>query len=137
MTDLCWTCQQNSSALTCAVNTPLAEKSAALSSYMEHLEAAHKERSFYKTVCDQCRMTIHSHFQQGPASSHHHHCLLALLPTLWTYRVITLLTMHNRYMYLCIGQSIVHCVTIQYKVVCLYLRYTILVTLYNQAPFTS
>ena len=65
MTDLCWTCQQNSSALTRAVNTPLADKSAALSAYMEHLQAAHKERSFYKTVYDRCRTTIHSHFQQG------------------------------------------------------------------------
>ena len=65
MTDLCWTCQQNSSSLTRAVNTPFAEKSAALSAYMEHLEAAHKERCFYKTVCDRCRTTIRCHFQQG------------------------------------------------------------------------
>ena len=72
MTDLCWTCQQNSSALTRAINTPLAEKSAALSAYMEHLEAAHKERSFYKMGCDLCRTTIQSQggqFTPPPLSS--------------------------------------------------------------------
>ncbi len=58
MTDLCWTCQQNSTALTRSVNTPLAEKSAALKAYLEHLEIVHKERSYYKTVCDQCRKSI-------------------------------------------------------------------------------
>ncbi len=64
MTDLCWTCQQNSTALSRAVNTPLAEKSATLTAYMEHLDKVQKERSYYKTVCDQCRVTIRSHFEQ-------------------------------------------------------------------------
>ncbi len=56
--DLCWTCQRNSTALSRSVNTPLAEKSATLKAYTEHLEEVHKERSLYKTVCDQCRETI-------------------------------------------------------------------------------
>ncbi len=65
MTDLCWTCQQNSTALTQSVNTPLAEKSAALKAYLEHLEIVHKKRSYYKTVCDQCRKSIRSKYTQA------------------------------------------------------------------------
>ena len=66
MTDLCWTCQRNSTALSRSVNTPLAEKSATLKAYTEHLEEVHKERSLYKTVCDQCRETIRSEYTQAP-----------------------------------------------------------------------
>ena len=65
MTDLCWTCQRNSTALSRSVNTPLAEKSATLKAYTEHLEEVHKERSLYKTVCDQCRETIRSEYTQA------------------------------------------------------------------------
>ena len=61
MTDLCWTCQR---ALSRTSNTPLAEKSATLKAYTEHLEEVHKERSLYKTVCDQCRVTIRTLFTE-------------------------------------------------------------------------
>ncbi len=62
MTDLCWTCQRNSTALSRSANTPLAEKSATLKAYTEHLEEVHKERSLYKTVCDQSRDSIRSEY---------------------------------------------------------------------------
>lgn len=62
MTDLCWQCQQHSTALTRSTNTPDAEKSAVLRACTEHLEAAHRERSYYKTTCDQCKESIYNHF---------------------------------------------------------------------------
>lgn len=37
MTDLCWQCQQNSAALSRTTNNPLAEKTAAVETYLEHL----------------------------------------------------------------------------------------------------
>ena len=51
MTDLCWTCQQNSSAIFRASNFPDRVKSDVLKKAEEHLLLVQKERSFYKTKC--------------------------------------------------------------------------------------
>ncbi len=57
-------CTHTHTALSRTINTPLTEKSATLKAYTKHLEEVHKERSLYKTVCDQCRETIRSLFTQ-------------------------------------------------------------------------
>ena len=48
MSDLCWTCQQNSTKVMKMMNRPEGEKSAALKSVTEHIELVQKERGVYK-----------------------------------------------------------------------------------------
>ena len=64
MSDLCWQCQQNSTAILRAANSPDAEKFATLKDAEEHLRIVQLERSFYKTKCDECNS---SQFQQRPS----------------------------------------------------------------------
>ena len=49
--DLCWTCQQNSTAIIRAANKPETEKSA-----KDHLFVVQLEMSFYKITCDLCNV---------------------------------------------------------------------------------
>ena len=58
MTDLCATCQQNSTTLLRAANTSEATKTAKYQSAIEHLRLVGCERSFYKTKCDECREEV-------------------------------------------------------------------------------
>ena len=62
MSDLCWQCQQNSTALLRAANRPEEEKTMTIKDAQEHLRVVQLERSFYKTTCDQCRTSVMSHF---------------------------------------------------------------------------
>lgn len=62
MTDLCWTCQKNSTAILRSANCPSAEKSDVLKEAEEHLRIVQVERSYYKTKCDECRKSITSFF---------------------------------------------------------------------------
>ena len=61
MTDLCWTCQQNSTAILRAANQTDGEKSDTLKA-KEHLRIVSLERSLYKTSCDECSKSILAHF---------------------------------------------------------------------------
>ena len=65
MTDLCWTCQQNSSAILRASNFPERVKSDVLKKAEEHLFIDQKERSFYKTKCKECEDETRAHFNTG------------------------------------------------------------------------
>ena len=65
MTDLCWTCQQNSSAILRAANFPDRAKSDTVAKAMEHLRIVQVERSHYKTTCKECEREIRSHFTTG------------------------------------------------------------------------
>ena len=62
MSDLCWQCHQNSTALLRAANRPEEEKSITIREAQEHLRVVQLERSYYKTTCDECRATVTSHF---------------------------------------------------------------------------
>ena len=62
MSDLCWQCQQNSTAILRAANHPDAEKSDAIKAAEEHLTIVQKERSFYRTTCDDCKASIRECF---------------------------------------------------------------------------
>ena len=62
MSDLCWQCQKQSSAILKAANSALSEKSVAIASAQEHLDIVTLERSYYKTLCDTCRVEVKQHF---------------------------------------------------------------------------
>ena len=62
MTDLCWTCHQNSIAIVRAANSSTTNKSTALKEAEEHLCIVKVERSFYKSTCDACRESVKAHF---------------------------------------------------------------------------
>ena len=62
MTDLCWTYQQNSSAILKAANYPERQKSSVVEEAQEHLRIVQCERSFYKTTCDDCKRSIKEFF---------------------------------------------------------------------------
>ena len=60
MTDLCWTCQQNSAAIRQAANSSEATKSNTIREAEEHLRIVQVERSFYKSTSDACRESVKS-----------------------------------------------------------------------------
>ena len=62
MTDLCWTCHQNSTAILRATNCSESDKSETIRQAEEHLRIVQVERSFYKTTCDECKESVMSHF---------------------------------------------------------------------------
>ena len=76
ITDLCWTCQQNSSALLKCANSPEKQKSETVQNALEHLRIVQCERSYYKTTCDNCRRDVENFFtesntfQPPPLASH-------------------------------------------------------------------
>ena len=61
MSDLCWTCQQNSAAVQRATSSDV-EKSAALPEYLDHLSMVTLERSNYTTVLKEFKDSIAQHF---------------------------------------------------------------------------
>ncbi len=69
MSDLCWQCQRNSTAILRAANHPDTEKSVILKAAENHLEKVQLERSFYKTCCDNCRKEVHRFFTVGESFS--------------------------------------------------------------------
>ena len=62
MTDLCWTCQKNSTTIMRAANKSRADKTALIKKANEHLRIVHVERSYYKTTCDSCKREVVEHF---------------------------------------------------------------------------
>lgn len=62
MTDLCATCQHNSTAVLRAANQPTSAKSDTLRQAQEHLRIVQVERSFYKTTCDECKRLVRDCF---------------------------------------------------------------------------
>ena len=64
MTDLCWTCMKNSTAILRSANSER-QKSSTLEAMEEHLRIVHLERSYYKTKCDECKRIIIAHFSDA------------------------------------------------------------------------
>ena len=65
MTDLCWQCQQNSSAILRSANMSESDKSDTLRKAEEHLRIVQLERSTYTSSCEECRRSIHTHFMHN------------------------------------------------------------------------
>ncbi|XP_068747127.1 uncharacterized protein [Montipora capricornis] len=53
MTDLCFTCQQNTSKLLRAANLPEEEKSECVQTQQAHLKSVQEERELYRNVCEE------------------------------------------------------------------------------------
>lgn len=68
MTDLCWQCQQNSTAIMRSANCPESEKSDLIRAAEEHLHDVHVERTFYTTVCKECQESVKAHFTTNGGS---------------------------------------------------------------------
>ena len=60
--ELCWQCQQNSAAVVRASNRSEVEKTDAITDALEHLWIVKSERAYYKSVCDECKENVHTHF---------------------------------------------------------------------------
>ncbi|GFR91427.1 hypothetical protein ElyMa_004327400 [Elysia marginata] len=65
-TDLCFTCQKGATKVARAKHLGEERKSEALQEFEEHLETVTKERSFYKTICDEVKAQIPSNLNLGP-----------------------------------------------------------------------
>lgn len=59
---MCWTCQQNSTAILCSANCSEEDKSYTINAAEEHLTIVQVKRCFYKTTCDNCRKSVWAHF---------------------------------------------------------------------------
>ena len=60
--NLCWQCQQNSTAIVRTANRSEAEKSTAIASALQHLKVVKSAREHYKTTCQKCKESVHAHF---------------------------------------------------------------------------
>lgn len=76
MTDLCWQCQQNSTAILRSANLSDSEKSDTLRKAEEHLRVVQVERSLYTAACEEASRSVRAHFQTNagfdppPPASH-------------------------------------------------------------------
>ena len=58
MTDLCFTCQQNTTKLVRAANLPDHEKADCIKAQQEHSDCVQVEREFYKKTCSHTATTF-------------------------------------------------------------------------------
>ena len=65
MTNFCWTCQRNNSAILRSVNCSEEDKSDALKKAEEHLRVVHVERSYYNTIVSECSSSIRAYYTNG------------------------------------------------------------------------
>ena len=65
MSDLCWTCQQNSTHVLRMANATEVEKSQALKNALEHLRIVDNERHFYKDSLEKCKVAVHTEFSEN------------------------------------------------------------------------
>ena len=95
MTDLCWTCHRNSTAILWAANSSEASKSSTIREAEEHLHIIQIESSFYKSTCNACRKSVRAFFTidgefRMPALSS------TITPNTRDIRSTTALTMPNK-----------------------------------------
>ena len=62
MSDLCWTCQQNSTTVLRMANATEGEKSQVLRNALEYLDLVNMERSFYRESLEKCKVAVRTHF---------------------------------------------------------------------------
>ncbi|XP_064383600.1 uncharacterized protein LOC135332176 [Halichondria panicea] len=65
MSDLCWQCQQNSTAIIRSANSQESDKSSTLKAAEDHLTHVQLERSYYRAICDDCRQEVRTCFTEN------------------------------------------------------------------------
>lgn len=68
MSDLCWQCQQNSTAIIRSANSQECDKSSTLKAAEDHLRHVQLERLYYRAICDDCRQDVQRCFTEAPVS---------------------------------------------------------------------
>ena len=63
MTDLCWQCQQNNTAVIRSANCSEEDKSVTLKKAEEHLRIVSMERSYYNTITKDCAESVRVHYR--------------------------------------------------------------------------
>ena len=76
MTDLCFTCQQNTSKLLRAANLPEAEKSECVQAQQQHLTSVQTERELYRKVCEEAKRSFEAVEDQIDLDECHGSCSL-------------------------------------------------------------
>ena len=74
--DLCFTCQQNTSKLLRAANLPEEEKSECVQAKQAHLNLVHMERELYRNVCDEATSYFKAIEDQIDIDERHKACSL-------------------------------------------------------------
>ena len=76
MTDLCFTCQDNTSKLLRAANLPEAEKSECVQAQQQHLNLVQSERELYRKVCEEAKCSFETMEDQINLVERHEACSL-------------------------------------------------------------
>ena len=76
MTDLCFTCQQNTLKLVWAANLPEEEKSQCVQARQPHLNSVHTERELYGKVCEKAKCSFEDLEDQIDLEESHETCML-------------------------------------------------------------
>jgi len=76
MTDLCCTCQQNTSKLLRAANLPESEKSECVQAQQQHLNSVQTERVLYRKVCEEAKCSFKAVEDQIDLDECHESCSL-------------------------------------------------------------
>lgn len=74
MSDLRFTCQQNTSKLLWAANLPEAEKSECVKAQQEHLNSVQTERELYREVCEEAKCNLEAVEDQTDLDEQHEAC---------------------------------------------------------------
>ena len=78
MTDLCFTCQQNTSKLVRAANLPEEEKSQCVQAQQAHLNSVQTKRELYRKVCEKAKCSFEEVEDQIDLEEPHESCTLRI-----------------------------------------------------------
>ena len=76
MTELCFTCQQNTLKLVWAANLPEEEKSQCVQAWQPHLNLVQTERELYRQVCEKAKCSFEELEDQIDLEESHDSCML-------------------------------------------------------------
>ncbi|XP_065913142.1 uncharacterized protein [Dysidea avara] len=69
-TDLCWTCQQNSTSIMRSINKPEDEKSQAIKEAETHIKHVKDERDYYRKACNDRTKSLEQIYKHGETMEH-------------------------------------------------------------------
>ena len=83
MTDLCFTCQQNTLKLVWAANLPEEEKSQCVQAWQPHLNSVQTERELYRQVCEKAKCSFEELEDQIDLEESHDSCSFITIKVLF------------------------------------------------------